>query len=147
MQDFTKLRVWHDSQDLAVAVFAATKGFPREERFGLSSQMRRAAVSVSSNIAEGCGRFGPAEVSRFLQIGVSSACELVSQIDLSHRLNFLDERVFVSLRSQAELVRKSLIRLDAKVRSGSRGPRVETCFLRVLEPTTHHPPLTTPRCR
>jgi four helix bundle protein len=118
MQDFTKLRVWHDSQDLAVSVFAATRAFPREERFGLSSQMRRAAVSVSSNIAEGCGRFGPVEVSRFLQIGISSACELVSQIELSHRLHFVDNQIASSLATQAEAVRKSLIRLEAKVRGG-----------------------------
>ena len=116
MQDFKKLRVWHDSQDLAVAVFAATKSFPREDRFGLSSQMRRAAVSVSSNIAEGCGRYGPVEVSRFFQIAISSSCELVSQIELSHRLLFLDDAIADSLQRQAEVLRRSLIRLEAKVR-------------------------------
>ena len=120
MQDFTKLRVWHDSQDMAVAVFHATRSFPREERFGLSSQMRRAAVSISSNIAEGCGRYGPAEVSRFLQIAISSSCELVSQVELSHRLLFLDDRSAGFLRDQAEVLRKSLIRLDTKVREGRR---------------------------
>ena len=120
MQDFTKLRVWHESQDLAVAVFDVTRTFPREERFGLSSQMRRAAVSVSSNIAEGCGRYGPADVSRFLQIAISSSCELASQIELSHMLRFLDDRDAVSLKTQAETVRKGLIRLEAKVRDGRK---------------------------
>ena len=120
MRDFTKLRVWHASQDLAVAVFDATRTFPREERFGLSSQMRRAAVSVSSNIAEGCGRYGPAGMSRFLRIAIASSCELVSQIDLSHRLLFLEDRQAGSLRTQAEVVRKGRIRLEAKVRDGRK---------------------------
>lgn len=117
MQDFTKLRCWADAQDLAVAVHGMTAPLPPTERFGLVSQMRRAAVSVSSNIAEGCGRRGPAELSYFLQMAIGSCCELSSQLEISNRLGYVAEADVAALRDQAERVRRSLISLQISVDS------------------------------
>ena len=76
IQSFRDLKVWQKSMDLAVAVYALTKGFPREEAFGLTSQLRRSAVSVPSNIAEGQGRSNTREFQQFLRIARGSNCEL-----------------------------------------------------------------------
>ena len=115
MQDFTKLHVWHDAQALAVRVYEVTEHFPRREHFGLSAQVRRSVVSVSSNIAEGCGRTGPAEMSRFLQISIASACELISQLDVAMRLGLVSAIEGRSLTDDADHVRRKLIRLQASV--------------------------------
>ena len=115
MQDFSKLRCWSDSQDLAVAIHILTSDFPKDERFGLISQMRRAAVSVSSNIAEGCGRRGPAELSQFLQIAIGSCCELSSQLQISRRLGYVSAEKAFEIGDRAERVRRSLVKLQASV--------------------------------
>jgi four helix bundle protein len=115
VQDFKKLNVWHDAQSLAVQVYEVTEHFPRREHFGLSAQMRRSAISVSSNLAEGCGRNGPAELSRFLQISIGSACELISQLDIAGRLGLVSPTQSEQLTDTADHVRRMLIRLQAKV--------------------------------
>ena len=89
MRDHRKLRAFHLADTLAVAVYTHTALFPRGEQFGLVSQMRRAAVSVASNIVEGCARETQADYVRFLTIAFGSAKELEYQISLSHRLGFL----------------------------------------------------------
>jgi four helix bundle protein len=81
MQDFKKLSVWQKAHILTLEVYKTTSGFPKEETYGLTSQIRRACSSIPSNIAEGCGRKGNVELSRFLQIAVSSASELQYQIE------------------------------------------------------------------
>jgi len=83
MRDYRQLQVWLDARQLALEVYAATSKFPREERFGLSSQMQRASVSITSNIAEGCGRGSKKELARFLEIARGSAFELESRIDIA----------------------------------------------------------------
>ena len=96
--------------------------------------MRRAVVSVSSNIAEGCGRYGPAEVSRFLHVAISSSCEVVSQIELSRRLRFLDDRHAASLEP-----RRMLHVSPWKPKSDMVGDDGVLCLN--SPPTTHHPQL------
>lgn len=76
MQDFKKLVVWKKSYELGLEVYKETAAFPKEETFGLISQMRRSSVSIAPNIAEGCGRKSKAELAHFLQIAVGSASEL-----------------------------------------------------------------------
>lgn len=76
MKDFRTLNVWQRACGLALDVYQHTAGFPVEERFGLTSQIRRSAVSVPSNIAEGCGRDGDREFARFLQVAMGSASEM-----------------------------------------------------------------------
>jgi four helix bundle protein len=88
---YRDLRVWQQAMALAEKVYEATKTFPSEERFGLTAQMRRAAVSVPSNIAEGRGRGTDAELIRFCKIAYGSLMELETQAELAHRLGFLPQ--------------------------------------------------------
>ena len=76
MQDFRQLKVWRKAHSLALAIYKGTVRFPRTELYGLTSQIRRACVSIPANIAEGCGRGGDPELGRFLQIAMGSASEL-----------------------------------------------------------------------
>ena len=92
MRDHTKLRAFELADDVAVLVYKATQTFPREELYGLTSQMRRAAVSVASNIVEGCARESRTEYLRFLEIAFGSLRELHYQVGLSIRLGYLSER-------------------------------------------------------
>ena len=89
MFNFEKLDVWKKSITLAGTVYTLTKTFPSEERYGLTSQMRRAAVSISSNLAEGCARSSKADFRRFIEIATGSAFELVSQSRIARDQNLL----------------------------------------------------------
>ena len=82
MQDFKNLMVWQAARRLTKSIYQMTALFPESERFGLSSQMRRASISICSNIAEGCGRRGDLEFRRFLSLAMGSACELESELIL-----------------------------------------------------------------
>ena len=102
MFGFERLDVWKKSIDFADLVYRVTRTFPDDERFGLTSQMRRAAVSVSSNIAEGSARFSKADFAHFLEIATGSAFEVVSQSFISRRQAFLTETDFSALYTAAE---------------------------------------------
>lgn len=91
MRDHTKLRAFELADELVVMIYRATKGFPKEEVYGLTSQMRRAAVSIPSNIVEGCARESQSEYLRFLEIAFSSLRELNYQYGLAGRLGYLNE--------------------------------------------------------
>jgi four helix bundle protein len=91
MRDHTKLRAFELSDEVALLIYRATREFPKEEIYGLTSQMRRAAVSVPSNIVEGCARESQAEYLRFLEIAFGSLRELHYQFGLSKRLGYSDE--------------------------------------------------------
>ncbi len=84
--NFEKLEVWWEAQALAERVYQATRAFPGDERFGLTTQVRRAAVSISSNIAEGSSRASRLDFARFIEIAAGSVFELVSQLSLATRL-------------------------------------------------------------
>ena len=86
---YRDLEVWQRSMKLAKNIYEVTKGFPPEERFGLTNQMRRAVVSIPSNLAEGHARFGPGEFSRFISIAMGSVAELETQIILSDDLGYI----------------------------------------------------------
>jgi four helix bundle protein len=91
MQDFRNLSVWQRARRLTKSVFEMSADFPGSEEFGLKSQMRRATVSICSNIAEGCGRRGDREFRRFLDVAMGSACELECETILSYDLAFITE--------------------------------------------------------
>ena len=107
--DYRDLVVWQKAMDLVVHLYTATATFPPEERFGLVAQMRRAAVSVPSNIAEGQGRrTSDDEFVRFLKIARGSLAELETQVELSIRLNFLETPQASALQSSADEVGRLL---------------------------------------
>jgi four helix bundle protein len=108
MKDFRQLKVWEKAHHLALEVYKATTTFPKEELYGLMSQLRRASVSIPTNIAEGCGRNTDADFARFLQIAMGSASETQYEIILAFDLGFLSKAQFESLQAQAEEVKKML---------------------------------------
>jgi four helix bundle protein len=107
--DYRQLVAWQKSMDLAEQVYRQTANYPIEERYGLTSQMRRAATAIPSNIAEGQGRrSSDAEFVRFLLIALGSLCELETQIELSVRLHLLKPELASSLRPSADEVGRLL---------------------------------------
>jgi four helix bundle protein len=105
-----------EGQDLAVQIYRVTATFPRGERFGLVAQLRRAAESVCSNIAEGCGRTGRGDFSRFLGYAIGSCCELESQLVLCERLGYLTRwREMPEVMDGLDMIRRGLIRLQNSV--------------------------------
>jgi len=117
MKDFRDLKVWGKAHRVVLACYEITRGFPREEIFGLVSQIRRSAASVAANIAEGCGRRGNAELHRFLQIAMGSASELEYHLLLSKDLNYLKRDLYEKLQAQVEEVKRMLSSLIRKVDS------------------------------
>ncbi|HXI72577.1 MAG TPA: four helix bundle protein [Verrucomicrobiae bacterium] len=118
MFNFEKLEVWQEAIDFADSVYASTRTFPDEERFGLTNQMRRAAVSISSNIAEGSSRSSRPDFARFVEIATGSLFEVVSQATISKRQGFLSENDFNLLYSACEK--------QSKMLSGLRRSLLET---------------------
>jgi four helix bundle protein len=108
MFNFEKLEVWKKAIEFADFVYVSRRSFPSDERFGLTNQMRRAAVSVSSNIAEGCSRSSKTDFARFIEISTGSVFEVVSQSFISKRQGFLDEIAFKRLYRAAEEQSKML---------------------------------------
>ncbi len=120
MQDFRKLRVWQTNRALTVDLYRVTAGFPRDERFGLTAQMRSAVVSTGANIAEGCGRGSRADTLRFLQIAFGSSVELLHHLITSVDLGFLSPSDFDALDRKNESVRRMLVRLMDRLREADR---------------------------
>jgi four helix bundle protein len=108
MFNFEKLDVWQKAIDFADLVYKHTKQFPREEQFGLTNQMRRAAISISSNIAEGTSRMSQTDFRRFVEIATGSVFEVISQAFIGRRQGFLSEEIFSKLYSSAEEVGRML---------------------------------------
>lgn len=117
MRDFRDLSVWQKSHALAIMVYKATTGFPKDEHFGLTSQMRRASVSVAANIAEGCGRGSEAELARFLQIAMGSSSELEYHVVLANDLCFLDSADYAGLVKNVQEVKKMLASFILKLKA------------------------------
>ncbi len=111
MQDFKKLKVWEKAHQLTLAVYKATMGFPKDELYGLTSQVRRACSSVPANIAEGCGRGGSAELNRFLRIAMGSASEAEYHLLLARDLHFLKVSDYQPLTDAVVEVKRMLTSL------------------------------------
>jgi four helix bundle protein len=108
---FEKLEVWKLARDLCVYIYKLTNTFPTEEKFGLISQMRRAGISIASNIAEGSSRLSKKDQSHFYTISFSSTIELLNQLIISHALTFITENQLQKSRLKIEPITKGLSNL------------------------------------
>jgi len=108
MKDFRDLAVWRKAHELTLAVYRVTKNFPREEMYGLTSQIRRASSSIGTNIAEGCGKRTDADFARYLQNAFGSANELEYLLLLAFDLQFLKKADFEQLSNDTIEVKKML---------------------------------------
>jgi len=117
MQNFRKLKVWEAAHLLTLAVYQISTTFPKEEMYGLTSQIRRASMSIPTNIAEGCGRDGDAEFGRFLNMSMGSVSELEYQLLLARDLKLLKMLDYDNLNSLLEGVKRMLIALIKKVKA------------------------------
>src|SRR5690554_7483860 len=114
MNYFKELKVWQKAIKLVTETYLLTKGFPKDELFGLVSQIRRCIVSVPSNIAEGCGRKSSKDFSNFLGIALGSSFEFETQIIISKNIGYLTEEHFLSLESEIQHIQNMIIKLDRK---------------------------------
>ena len=117
MRNYKDLVVWERSHALTLALYRVTKVFPKDELFGETSQIRRAAASIGANIAEGCGRRSDGEFGRFLLIAMGSASELSYHLLLARDLGFLKEPDFIRLDNELAEVRRMLTTLTVKVKA------------------------------
>jgi four helix bundle protein len=118
-QSFRDLRVWQKSMELTVAIDRMTHAFPREETFGLTSQLRRSAVSIASNIAEGHGRMNPREFKRFLLIARGSNSELQTQMEVAALLKFANGQLLDNAQGLSDEVENMLFALLGRMRNNS----------------------------
>jgi four helix bundle protein len=105
---FEKLEVWQNARDLAKQIYIVTKSYPEEEKFGLINQMRRAVISISSNIAEGSGRTSSKDYAHFIQIAYGSLLELLNQLILSVDLEYISDSSYLDLRANVEEISNKL---------------------------------------
>ena len=108
MRDFHKYQVWQRGHIFALDVYKQTKCFPKEELFGMTSQLRRASTSIPINIAEGCGRRSDAEFAYFLNVAAGSASEVEEELRLSCDLGFMDETVTAQLEKEVKEIKALL---------------------------------------
>lgn len=110
MRNFKELNVWKKSHQMTMEVYRITRAFPSDERFGLVTQLRRSAASVPANIAEGCGRNGDRDFSRFLSIAAGSASETEYHILLAYDLHLMEKNVYLELDRQINEIKRMLNR-------------------------------------
>ena len=109
--------MWEKAHRLTLEVYKATASFPKDELYGLTSQIRRAAASVPANIAEGCGRESKVEMARFLQISMGSASELEYHLLLARDLNLLSQTIYEPLESHVTEVKRMLTSLIQRIKA------------------------------
>ena len=119
MRDFHQLSVWQKSHQFTLDVYALTRAYPKEELFGLTSQIRRSSSSIATNIAEGCGRGSDADFGRFLQMAMGSASESEYQILLSFDLNYIDENQYKQMNAKVTEIKRMLSSLITKTKAKS----------------------------
>jgi len=116
MKDFRSLMVWEKGHQLTLSIYKHTHSFPKEELYGLSSQIRRASSSIAINIAEGCGRGSEADFARFLQIAFGSASETEYLLLLCFELGYLSEEHYAETNLQIQEIKKMLAKLMSIIR-------------------------------
>lgn len=116
MSDYRKLLIWQKSIAITTNIYNSTKQFPKEEIFGLTSQIRRCAVSIPSNIAEGFGRDSNKEFLRFLNISIGSLFEMQTQLEISKNIKYLNEEEFNTLYEDSREIERMLVSFINKVK-------------------------------
>src|ERR1700686_1768524 len=116
MRGFKELKVWQKAHVMTLAVYETTRTFPRDELYGLTSQLRRSAASIGANIAEGCGRRSDGEMCRFLHIAYGSAAEVEYHLLLAHALHMLEEDSYHQLERDIDEIQRMLTSLMQRVR-------------------------------
>lgn len=119
MQEFKTLEIWEQSLKLSTAIYNLTKNYPRDELYGLTSQMRRASASMFANIAEGAGRRTNEDFARFVNIAIGSTNELISYIYLSKELKYITEEEFGALEIQLIKLKKQMINFTKSLKSNN----------------------------
>ena len=119
VKDFRQLKVWHKAHQLTLEIYRATATFPREEAYGLTSQIRRASASMGANLAEGCGRSGDIELARFCSIARGSASELEYHLLLARDLQFLQPSDHEKLAAEVIEIKRMLTALIQKLTAES----------------------------
>ena len=117
MKDFRDLKIWQRSHKLTLEIYRLTRAFPREEIYGLVSQMRRSSASIPTNIAEGCGRNTDADFARFLDNSAGSASELDYQLILSRDLQYISPNTYQSLSTELTEIKRMLNAFIQKLRA------------------------------
>ncbi|KQC01583.1 four helix bundle protein [Pedobacter sp. Hv1] len=117
MQNFKELKVWDKAHLITLSIYKASSKFPKEEVYGLTSQLRRASASIPANIAEGCGKNTQSDLAKYLNISLGSANETEYFLILSKDLDYLSEEQFSTLSNDINEVKAMLISLIGKVRS------------------------------
>jgi four helix bundle protein len=116
MRNYEDLQVWRKAHGLTLAIYKVTQGFPNEEKFGLTSQIRRSCASIGANLAEGCGRMSDGEMARFVQIAMGSDAELSYHLLLARDLGLVSKASFEPLRSDLSEVMLMLSSLSQKLK-------------------------------
>ncbi len=120
MQDFRNLKVWQEAHELVLELYHLTQTFPKDEIYGLTSQIRRAAASIPTNLSEGCGRSSDVDFARFAQIAFGPACELEYHLILAKDLGYLTESASLPIHQRLESIKRMLASLLKKLRADSR---------------------------
>jgi four helix bundle protein len=115
MRDFRKYEVWRLSHELVLEVYSLSKSFPNSEMYGITSQLRRASVSIPTNISEGCGRSTDKEFVRYIHIALGSAHEVEYLSQLSFDLQFFEEGLYEALNQKINTVKRKLFQLEKKI--------------------------------
>jgi four helix bundle protein len=116
MSNFRKLLIWQKSMELVTKIYKTTGKFLKEELFGITSQIRRSAISIPSNIAEGIGRDSNKECIRFLNISISSLFELQTQIEISYNIEYLTEEEFNTIYEDSREIERMLVSFMNKIK-------------------------------
>ena len=116
MRDFKKYDIWKLSHLLTLKIYDLTKSYPKNEIYGVISQIRRASSSIPTNISEGCGRDTDAEFNRFLTIALGSASEVEYLIILSKDLNYIDDNLFTTLNKEINIIKMKIYSLKQKLK-------------------------------
>ncbi|MDP2161667.1 MAG: four helix bundle protein [Flavobacterium sp.] len=116
MSTFKDLLIWQKAMNLVTDIYKSTKSFPKDEQFGLTSQIRRSSVSIPSNIAEGYGRHGKNDYLKFLHISLSSLFEMQTQIEIAKNIDYLNENNFKILYEDSRELERMLVSFINKIK-------------------------------